>query len=118
MTQQKMDSQRLDRSKLKPVEAECFPRYLTVRTDKPGGLVSCQQDLVGFEATNVVIRFRPPAESESMPENTVPHLGPLSLLFTVGGRQAYELDGRRLVVDESRYLIHNLGQTIASLPDF
>src|SRR5579884_293349 len=118
MTQQRVVSQRPDRSQLKPVEAERFPGYMTVRTDKPGGLVAYKQDLVGFEATNVVIRTCPPAENEPVFEDTAPHIGPLSLLFTVGGRQAYEIDGRRLVVVESGYLIHNLGQTIVSLPDF
>ncbi len=119
MTQREKTAPHPDRSQLKPVEAACFPAYLTVRTDKPGGLVAYQQDLVGFEATNVIIRFRAPGPDEPpVIGNATPHVGPLSLLFAVGGRQSYEIEGRRLVVDDSGYVIHNLGQTVADLPEF
>jgi AraC family transcriptional regulator len=103
----------LDRSHLKPLKAATFPCHLTVLTDKPRGLVAYENEsgLVGFENTNVIIRSR--GICNELPQ----HVGPLSLLFAVGGQDIYEVDGQRLIVDDSSYLIHNLGQVIGSSED-
>ena len=106
-----------NRLHLKPIEAERFPDYMAVRTDKPGGLVAYQNGLVGFEATNVVIRVRATECGSASSCDPTLHVGPLSLLFTPRGQQAYEVDGRRFVVDEGSYLLHNLGQAVDSPPD-
>ena len=89
---------------------------MAVRIDRPGGLVGHQNGLVGFEATNVVIRIRPGEESEPDTSDITPHLGPLSLYFNPEGQQTYEVDGRRFVVDERSYLLHNLGQCVSCPP--
>ena len=100
-----------DRSHLKPLEAETFPYNMRVLTDKPHGLVSYESGIVGFEDTNIIIRSR------GMCGEFPPHIGPLSLLFAVGGQDTYEVDGRRLVVDDNSYLLHNYRQIICSSAD-
>src|SRR5947209_5933226 len=101
-----------DRSQLKPIESVWFPRHLEVRTDKPGGLVLYSDGLVGFENTNVIIRARSGPGGTGIDEDEEPHVGPLSLVFTSGGQETYEVDGRRCAIDDGSYLIHNVGQMI------
>ncbi|HLK55888.1 MAG TPA: AraC family transcriptional regulator [Chthonomonadaceae bacterium] len=79
-----------------------------VYTDRPNARIELMdKGLVGFENTNVIIRSRrhhcPCGE----------HIGPLSIFFVSKGQEACEIDGRRFVLDESAYLIHNLGQRVS-----
>jgi len=117
MTDRKCSSHRIDRARLKPLEAEVFPRNMRVRTDKPGGLVAYDSGLVGFEDTNIVILERQTDRSGGYAEIQEPHIGPLSLVFTRGGWAPHEVDGRRFVIDEGSYLVFNLGQVIGGAPD-
>ena len=67
--------------------------------------------LVGFEHTNVILRSRVPQHQYRE------HVGPLTLVYVSKGHEACEIDGRRFVIDESFYLIHNLGQRVNYVGD-
>jgi AraC family transcriptional regulator len=108
MTPDKSSSTSLDRAWLKSPAEVRFPANWLVRTDKPDGLVAHTEGLVRFEKTNLIIRVR------GRQCDFLPHLAPLSILFVIGGQEAYELDNRRIVLDERSYLIHNCGQIIGS----
>lgn len=108
MTANKIVPHLPDRSQLKPLEEEVFPAHWMVRTDRPCGLVAHADGLVGFENTNILIRVR--AGESEFPL----HLAPLSLLFTRGGQETYEVDGRSYVLDSGSYLLHNFGQAVRS----
>jgi AraC-like DNA-binding protein len=71
-------------------------------------LVAHEDGLIGFENTNLIVRVR------STEHACPPHGGPLSILFVHGGQETCDIDGRRLVLDDSSYLIHNCGQIVSS----
>lgn len=109
MTHREHPLHQADPTQLMPLSAAVFPKHWLVCTDRPQGLVAHANGLVGFEDTNVIIRVRGP-------HNSFPaHTGPLSILFLSGGQEEYELDGRRLVLDDRSYLVHNAGQIVGSV---
>ena len=84
----------------------------TVYTDKPNARIEMlEPGLVGFQDTNVVLHSHVPQSQYTE------HVGPLTLVFVNKGNEACDIDGRRFVIDESFYLIHNLGQRVSYVAD-
>ena len=82
-----------------------------VYTDTPGSAVCYENGIVGFDRTNVIVHAR--SRRAQIPE----HVGPLSILFAVNGRQTFEIDKARYVIDDNAYLVHNLRQSVSGSVD-
>jgi AraC family transcriptional regulator len=85
--------------------------HRTVYVDTPNSRIFVERNIIRFENTNVIVR------AQCTQNRYEEHPGPLSILFAGNGQEEFEIDGRRFVVDDSSYLIHNLGQRVSSVID-
>lgn len=81
-----------------------------VYIDRPDSKVFMEEGLVRFDNTNLIV------QQYACQDTAEAHHGPLSIMFSARGQDEYQIDGRRFVVDETAYLIQNLGQSIVTLP--
>ena len=79
-----------------------------VSGDSPGNVLFPDKTKIPFGRNNIIINAR----TESI--MYMPHSAPLSIKFTLKGKEIYEFEGAKLSVNNSNFLILNNGQTYSS----